>query len=85
MFRKTQLQTLRAVAAGGDTTRAVANRLLVPLSSVTHRVAILIRDGYIERSSSHRLSLTDKARSLLAKRDELDGYGLGYMQGKGAS
>lgn len=72
-MRSTQLQTLRAVAAGGDTTRAVANRLLVPLSSVTHRVAILIRDGYVERSPSHRLSLTDKARSLLEARARIDG------------
>jgi DNA-binding IclR family transcriptional regulator len=72
-MRSTQLATLRAIQAGADTTRAVATRMLIPLSSVTHRIATLVRDGHVERNASHRLSLTPKALSLLEARARLGG------------
>lgn len=88
-MRSTQLQTLRAVAAGATTAR-IAHILGVPLSAATSRLRRLARDGYTFefRIDYPTWELTDKARALLETRAQLDGEtepGLGYMQGKGAS
>jgi DNA-binding IclR family transcriptional regulator len=74
-MRHSQLATLRAIRAGSDTVTLIANRLSIPRSSATHRVATLKRDGYVVRygEGDTLLMLTLKATDLLATRARLDG------------
>lgn len=71
-MRSTQLQTLRAVAAGSDTTKLIAGRLAIPYSSCATRLRTLIRDGLVS-SVGGVYVLTDRARALLETRAQLDG------------
>lgn len=75
-MRSTQLQTLRAVAAGADTTKLVSGRLGIPLSSAAGRLRTLARDGYVfsyRGPDGYTWELTDRARALLETRSRLDG------------
>lgn len=75
-MRSTQLQTLRAVAAGADTTKLVSGRLGIPLSSAAGRLRTLARDGYVfsyRGPDGYTWELTYRARALLETRSRLDG------------
>jgi DNA-binding MarR family transcriptional regulator len=77
-MRSTQLQTLRAVAAGSDRTSFVAGRLGIPLSSAAGRLRTLVKMGMLEchkpvGQHANEYSLTDRARALLETRARLDG------------
>lgn len=83
-MRSTQLQTLRAVAAGADTSKALAAELNITSQCACQRISGLVRDGWIVASSPGRAvgafpaagatySLTDRARALLETRARLDG------------
>ena len=74
-MRSTQLQTLRAVAAGNSSVGAIADELGIPYSSAAARLRTLARDGYVEQHGrvTFLYSLTDRARALLETRARLDG------------
>lgn len=89
-MRATQIATLRAIQAGADTVPALVLHLGLRWDQVSERLMRLVESKHLE-GNLHvdgpvmRFHLTDKARSLLAERDGGSEYGLGYMQGKGAS
>lgn len=79
-MRSTQLQTLRAVAAGADTVARVAERLGIPESSAKHRMQVLAREEWLfsyrsglRFGKTRTWELTDRARALLETRARLDG------------
>lgn len=75
-MRSTQLQTLRAVAAGANRTGFVAGRLGIPLSSAAGRLRTLARDGYVfsyRGPDGYTWELTYRARALLEARARIDG------------
>lgn len=82
-MRSTQLQTLRAVAAGADTFEAVSRALYIPHEYAVGRVRRLEQNGYLRLKHepqgpvpSHRdwtVLLTDRARALLEARARIDG------------
>lgn len=75
-MRSTQLQTLRAVAAGASTIAHASERLGIPYSSTANRIASLAKHGYIEfyfLGQIRHHQLTDRARALLETRARLDG------------
>jgi predicted methyltransferase len=51
--RDTQLKTLQAIGDGATTAKALCYALCVPRSSMTSRLRILEREGYIARDGAH--------------------------------